>query len=131
MNEIPVTNNGKNMLECGGHLIPPGETRILPAHHVPAHLRPDAPAPAPEPKADPLLSLLDETVGDIVASFAALSDEELARLEAAEEAGKTRKSLMAAFAEETMRRANDRAGAGDGAPSGDGGGAGEDEATDD
>ncbi len=109
MADIPVHNPGNNPLHVNGAVIQPGETRIFPEHQVPRHLRPGAaePPPAPEP-VDEVLALLDQGVGQITPELPALSDTDLARLEQAEQDGKTRKTLMAAFQEERLRRAQQR-----------------------
>lgn len=106
MNDIPVTNHGKTLLWVGPTMIPPGETRVLPAHHVPPHLRPaPAAAAAPLPPVDPVLALLDGTVKEIIAELPLLADADLVRLEAAEHEGNTRKSLMSGIADERLQRA--------------------------
>ncbi|MFP4615576.1 MAG: hypothetical protein ACLFRB_06840 [Thiohalorhabdus sp.] len=112
MADIPVHNPGKNPKHVRGYVIEPGETRILPEHMVPPRLRPGgrkpAPAPEPEPEPDEVLQLLDSSVGDITPELPALSDSDLDRLEQAEQDGKTRKTLMEAFQEERLRRAQQR-----------------------
>ena len=106
MDQIPVKNNGANALYVGGTCIPAGETRLLDAHRVPITLHP-SPAPAEQaaPPVDAVLALLDGNVRSIVAALPALSDADLARLAAAEQAGKTRSTLVEALGEEQLRRA--------------------------
>ena len=106
---IDVTNNTAMPLYVGSNIVPPGETRDFPESQVPMHLRTaeESPPEAEAPK-DAVLELLDSSIPEIVAALADLSDEDLARLKAAEEAGKTRKGLMAALAEEELKRANER-----------------------
>lgn len=108
MNDIPVRNDGKMPLWVGSTMIPAGETRHFPAHHVPPHLRPKPAAAAPVPPVDSVLALLDGTISEIVSEFGVLSDEALERLEAAEHAGNTRKGLMSAIADERLQRAQAR-----------------------
>lgn len=117
MATIYVKNSGKNPLPCAGRMIQPGEGIHMEEREVPPHLRPNAPAPKPAKQQDPedaLLEILDHNVKEIVEMLPALDDEELASLKDAEENGKTRKSLMTAFAEEELRRANERADGGTG-----------------
>lgn len=108
MNEIPVHNDGADIRWVGAVMIPPGETRLIPAHQVPAHLRPQAP-PAPAPaRSDPVLELLDGPVRDVLAALPGLDDDVLATLRQAEIDGKTRKSLLEGIAAEELRRAEQR-----------------------
>lgn len=105
--DIPVKNNTEQMMHCGGYMIAPGETRIIPEQHVPQHLRPVQAEKKPAPKADSnVLDLLDKGVKDIAAALPGLSDADLQRLRAAEEAGKTRKTVMNAIDELVMKRAD-------------------------
>lgn len=114
---IVVHNPSAMLLYVGSEVVPPGETRDFPESQVPAHLRSAAAPTAPEPVADPLADLLNHPVKAIAAALAersdlgvpVVSDEQLAALKAAEEAGKNRSTLLAAIAEETLRRANERA----------------------
>lgn len=104
--DIPVRNNGRMPLYVGGIMVPPGETRILPAHHVPEHLRPVTPTPAIEAPPDPLAVLLEENVATVKDSLATLSTEELARVEQLETAaGSPRKGVLDAVAAERLARA--------------------------
>lgn len=106
---IPVSNNTQMPIYVGSNMVPPGETRDFPESQVPPHLRPVAQvaetAPAPGNDGDPLLELLDKPIKEITPLLAALTDDELTRLEAAENAGKTRSTLIAAIAEEKLQRA--------------------------
>ncbi len=105
-NEIPVKNTGATMLFVGSTMIPPGETRILPDHHVPAHLRPVTEVEAPA-EIDPIADLLAETVPNITAELPGLPDEFLLQLRAAEEASENpRSTLSAAIAEVLLKRAS-------------------------
>lgn len=105
--DIPIKNKGKNPLSVGTLLVMPGETRIIPAQLVPKHLHPAAIVAAAEslPPLDPVLELLDLSVKNVVAALQGVSEEDLDTLEAAEHAGKTRKTLMEAFTVERLRRA--------------------------
>lgn len=67
---------------------------------------PTAPIPQPEPPAAPAApSLLDQAIPAIAAELPNLSDGEIDALEAAEQAGKTRKGVLAVIAEERAHRA--------------------------
>lgn len=108
---VAVTNGGRTTLFVGGVMIPPGETRHFPPNQVPTNLREIQAAAVPVPPAAPpaqednLLELLDKNTAEIAAKLPGLSSADLARLKAAEDAGKTRKGVMAALAEEELRRA--------------------------
>ena len=105
--DFPVKNHGKTPMYVGSVMILPGETRILPAHHVPAHLHPQPEQPeAKTEEKDPLLELLTGTVLAVAAALADLSIEELDRLEAGENATeKPRKGILEAITEEKLSRA--------------------------
>lgn len=106
--QIPVTNNTSNPLPVGGCYVMPGETRHFSEHQVPLHLRPAADKTEPEPPVDAVLVILDGSVPDVTQALPDLSDDELARLKAAEEGGKTRTGVMKAIAEEELKRASAR-----------------------
>lgn len=103
---IPIHNNTAMPLYVGSNIVPPGETRDFPENQVPPHLRP-APEPEPVPfVVDSVLpSLLDGSVADVIEQFAALSDAAIANLIELEEAGKARKTLLAALNDELSDRA--------------------------
>jgi hypothetical protein len=110
MEEVAVKNNGKNTMYCGGFMIPPGETRILPSAVVPAHLKqPPAPVERREPSQDEAIKkTLALSVKDIAAMLPDLTLNALGDLEAAEEsASHPRKTLLSAIQEERLRRAAD------------------------
>lgn len=105
---ITVHNPTAMPIYVGSNMVPPGETRDFPESTVPPHLRPqDDAAPADAPAAsDPLADLLGGTVKAIVAALPTLPNENIARLEALESAAESpRKGLMAALAEEKLKRA--------------------------
>jgi len=109
MEKIPVHNNGAMPIYVAGQMIPAGETRHFDADMVPPEFRP-APAEAaeqPEPE-DPLLKLFGEKLSVLLPILKDLSDAELDRLGELEQAkGEgARKTLLAAIAEETLRRAD-------------------------
>lgn len=90
MKKVPFTNEKDHpVYSPDGQLVPPGETRMVTAPHE------DAPAATPEP--DPLLGLLDNPIAEIVPHLANMDADGLQRLKAAEEAGKTRKTLIEAI----------------------------------
>lgn len=137
--KIPVHNQGAMPIYVGTAMVLPGETRHFDEQDVPSHLRPQ-PAeaePAPdESQYDPLAELLAGSIKDITAAFGDLSDEDLVHIEELEAAAESpRKGLMAAIAEEKLKRAaakdeqgdkpaDDEAGAGANAGDGDAGGEG-------
>lgn len=107
MDDIPVFNNTNTALWVGGQMVPPGETRLLPAHHVPAHLHPAAPSAAPAPPpADPLTELLAGSVKDVVAALPGLDAEQLMELEGLEGLREApRKGVLEAVAAALLQRA--------------------------
>ncbi len=116
MSQVPITNNSASPMYMGGYMILPGETRHIEDHHVPSHLRAEEAPAAPKPAPNPILELLDKSVPLVVEAFTArddlgqplLADDDLVKLKTAEESGKARKGLMAAIAEEELKRANER-----------------------
>jgi hypothetical protein len=101
MNEAPFKNNEKETVFIAGKMIPPGETRFIPANMVPGYTGTEV---APVEVSDPLLDHLDKSIAEIAELFPLFTDEELDRLEQAEDNGLTRKGLKAAFAEERLER---------------------------
>jgi len=112
--EIPVHNPGRNVMYVAGCAVQPGETRILPADLVPAHVRNPKPAAADEPPvaADDDIDLRDflgGTVAEVRAGLAGLADDVLpllAGLEDKTSGGAGRKGVLEAIAEEQLRRAS-------------------------
>ncbi len=104
--EIPIHNPGKNPLPVGNLTVLPGETRLIEERLVPPHLRPQQEAESVLLPEDPVLALLERTVPEIVAHLPALSDEDYEGLKEAERNGNTRVTLVKAFSEEDLRRAN-------------------------
>lgn len=114
MSDIPVKNNTKNPWHVGGFMIPPGETRHLPEHHVPPHLRAQPVEAPPEAEDEDTErrqaaeAVLAHKIPEIVKLLPTMSGEELALLEAQENSSeKPRKGLLEAIAEERLRRASD------------------------
>lgn len=104
---IPVTNNTAMPIYVGSYTVPPGETRDFPESQVPPHLLPAEPAAeAPAPPPDVVAQLLGGGVRDITAVLADLPDDVLAQAEAAEAAGKARKTVIEAIAAEKLKRAS-------------------------
>jgi hypothetical protein len=108
----PVTNRTAMPIYVGSTMIPAGETRHFPDDQVPEHLRPVAPADAAAPvvttdapPTDPMAVLLEGTVEDVTAQLGTLDPAQLDALDALEAAGKARKTLLAAIAEERLKRA--------------------------
>lgn len=101
---VPIENNGQMPIYVAGVMIPPGEIRHFEDDQLPPEFR--APAVVEEvPEIDPLADLLAMKVDNVVNGLAALSDEELARLEVLEAEGKQRKGVLEGIAEDMLRRA--------------------------
>jgi hypothetical protein len=100
MEKKPFHNALAVVAYIGGVMIPAGATRLVDAQFVP-----DAPAEAGPAPADPILELLDNNVGHVVEALPGLSDEDLDKVEAAENAGKTRKGVLEGIAADRLRRA--------------------------
>lgn len=105
MKRIPYTNTTATAAYVAGVLIPPGETRMVDALQVSGPADPAEETPAPAQATDSILDLLDRSVKDITAALPEISDDDLARLETAEQDGKTRKGVLEALAAERIRRA--------------------------
>lgn len=104
--KVPYTNTTTAPQYVGPHLVQPGDTRMVDDTFLPPAAGAAVVADEPE---SPLLSLLDGNVQEVAAALAALSDDDLAQIEAAETAGKTRKGVLTAIEEDKLRRAADRA----------------------
>lgn len=103
---ISVTNDGDSPRFVMGMMIPPGETRTFEEHEAPPELRPDAEKAPEAPGDDPLLAVSALSVGKLATGLPALSDDELLRLEALEQAkDKPRQGALAAITAERLRRA--------------------------
>ena len=105
MNRTHYHNTAAHPVYIGGVMIPAGSTREVDARLVPATAAPAAAPSEDEKPADPILALLDGTVAEVKAALPDLSEEDLAKLEAAEEGGKTRKGVLEAVAEVRIARA--------------------------
>lgn len=105
MNKVPFFNKGTNRVVVGGQACAPGATIYVDERDHPDF----KPAPKQRPKkthSDPVLTLLDKPVAEIVPELPNLSDDDFDKLQQAEKDGnKTRKSLLKAFDEEYLRRA--------------------------
>jgi len=113
--DVSVHNPGPNVLFVGGVMIPAGETVQVPGHLAPPALQPPPVAAEEAPPVDALADLQRGTVADIRAALDGLDDAALARLGDLEQtANKPRSSLLAAIAEEVLRRADARHGEGAG-----------------
>ena len=102
---VPIEIKGQMVLYVAGVMIPPGETRHFEDDLLPPEFRSSAPVVAEVEAGDPLAELLDGNVAEVTAGLAVLSDEFLARLAGLEAEGKARKGVLAAIAEEQLRRA--------------------------
>jgi len=109
MKEVPFTNDKKHIVYVGSKSIPPGETRMVDesmlfdAHGKDNGVNVDQPPMGD----DPLLSLLDQSISEVVDALPSLSDQDIDQLESAENNGKTRKGILEAIAKERLRRAGD------------------------
>ncbi len=112
---VPIENTGKMPIFVGGVMIPPGEIRHFEDDMLPPEFRSAAPVAAEETAADPLAELLEGNVAQVTGGLDLLSREWLTQLEALELASKKRKGVLAAIAEEQLRRAEKDAAEGGGA----------------
>lgn len=106
--KIPVHNPSAMPIYVHGAMILPGETRHFDEQDVPTHLRPKPVAEAEPEQAPPCLMAQLRALGvkDCIEAFPDLADDDLAELEALENAEATpRKTLIAAIAEEKLKRA--------------------------
>ncbi|MCU0988019.1 MAG: hypothetical protein MUE63_00125 [Xanthomonadales bacterium] len=106
--QVPIENKGASPIYVGGMMIPPGETRHLAEDDLPPEYRRSATAPVVEDE-DPIAELLEGNVAEVTGALDLLNREWLVRMEAMELAGKNRKGVLAAIAEEMLRRANNSA----------------------
>ena len=100
-----VENKGASVMFVGGKMIFPGAAELV---DVPEDAEPELAEAGAEPALDgdaPMLALLEQGVAKIVPVLAAMTDEELARLEALESAGKNRKGLLAEVTVERLKLA--------------------------
>lgn len=104
MSKVPVHNPGRHHMHVGGTVIPPGDTRMVAAHLVPASRTPAAPV-ADKPPPSPLDELLAGKAADAIAALPDLPDEDLAALYTAEAAKpKPRSTVLEAVAAEQLNR---------------------------
>lgn len=116
--DIPIKNHGKTDRYVGGKLITPGETRLVAAHLVPTNLRNEDGQPVKQgadsgtddktqsPEDLAIAELRECKVSEITEALPNLSDEDLDRLYAAEEADeKPRKGVLEAIEAERLKRA--------------------------
>lgn len=103
---VPYSNRTARAVHIGSVIVRPGETRMVDPRLVKGHT-PAKPAAAPPP--DPnieLLTLLASNTAQITAALPDLSDDQLAALDAAEQAAeKPRKGVVEAIAAERLGRA--------------------------
>lgn len=100
-----VENKGTSVMFVGGKMIFPGSAELV---DVPEDAEPELAEAGTEPELDgdaPMLALLEQGVAKIVPVLAAMTGEELARMEAIEAAGKNRKGLLAEVTVERLKRA--------------------------
>lgn len=107
--ERPWTNTTDRIQHLGGKMIRPGATRDVEETLLPGF----APAAAAvEPDMDAVLELLEGSVDTVKEAVPRLENEDLDRLEAAEIAGKARKGVLEAVANERLERAQITSGEG-------------------
>lgn len=119
MNKVAFTNDTKNTIHIGSKSVRAGETREVDQSMIPEKLKKKAHGLNAVKKAvkeniiNPILVLLDETVPNILIAISTkikgeykYSLDDLAVLEQAEVAGKTRNGVISGFAEERLRRGN-------------------------
>lgn len=95
-----ITNNGKNIMYHDGLMIAPGDTRLF------EYPDPPAAAAVEDAAEDPLIVLQRSTVKVIAGELPGLTDDELGRLEALENASETaRKGVLEAIGAERLTRA--------------------------
>lgn len=103
MDKIPFFNETSRFVHIGAVTIPPNETRdvdprLLPGYQAPTAEKADAD--------DPLLAVVALSVAKMAAGLPDLSDDELLRLEALEQAKeKPRQGALAEITQERLRRA--------------------------
>lgn len=108
--KVPISNDGQSVIFVGGRMIPPGEVVLFEEHELPAEYRAPAEPSAEVPPEDPLAVILDMKVADVVNGLGALDDQDLAKLGELEAAGKARKGVLEAVAEEQLARAEAKVG---------------------
>lgn len=105
--QIPVTNDGESTMYVGGLAIPAGETRLIDERLVPPEYKEAELLAADTAETDPLEALIALSVAKLVLGLPALTDEELVRLEALENAKeKPRAGALAEITAEMLRRAD-------------------------
>lgn len=109
--KYPVTNTTKMPIYVGALMIPPGETRHFDLEQLPPEHRPAPAADDAEPAAPPdrLAEIAEMNVGIIIPLLPDLSDDDLARLQAIEQDGKNRKTVIEAMGAEILKRATAKA----------------------
>jgi len=116
MKKVPFFNDSKVRRTIGGRAVAPGATLFVDERDHPDYTPPPAQRPRKQ-HSDPVLELLDNPVADIVPDLPKLTDEQFDKLQQAEKDGnKTRKSLLKAFDEEHLRRAELKLGEGNADP---------------
>lgn len=111
--KVPITNRGAMPIYVASVMILPGETRHFDPEQLPPEFRPAAaPAAAETKESDSVAELARRKAAEIAGQLGSLSDEDLQRLGALEQArgGAARKSVLEAIAAEQLRRAEARAG---------------------
>lgn len=114
MKSVPFTNHGENACYVGDIMVPAGETKLVPAAHLPNEQpKPAEPEAPPTPEAFDAMDLLGNPVADVLevinnATFDGvpiLTDQQLSDLEALEMAGENRDAVVEAISTERLRRA--------------------------
>lgn len=106
MKKVHYFNDTPQRRTIGGQACAPGATIFVDERDHP-NFKPQAKARPKKDHSDPILALLDNPVADIIPELPNLTDEQFELLQQAEKDGnKTRKSLLKAFDEEHLRRAD-------------------------
>ena len=103
---VSITNDGDSPRYVMGRMIPPKETVVFTEDEAPPEYLAPAEDAAPSVADDPLLAIAALAVGKLEAELQALSDDDLTRLEALEQAkDKPRAGALAVIVAERLRRA--------------------------
>jgi hypothetical protein len=103
MEKVSHTNETQKFMHVGSVTIPPGETRDVDPSLLDGYVAPSAEKPAEQ--INPLVELLAGNAKSVVSQLQDLSDEDLIKVDAMEQDGNKRKTVVEAIAAETLRRA--------------------------
>lgn len=103
MSKVPFHNDTDKIKHVGPVTLFPGDTREVEETDIPDFKAPEA---GGESKQDPLLMILEGKAPEVIDVLPDLTPGELDALQLAEQAGKSRKGVLEAIAEEFLVRAN-------------------------